>query len=83
MVLRRQIPQPERPDRPGVFACEIAIAPENLEEYRTRIEKNAQRGNARGELVVNEIRPAVPDGLPAPRKRSGNSDCPTAKPCAS
>lgn len=64
MVFVCQIPQPERPDRPGVFACEIAIAPENLEEYRTRIEKNAQRGNARGELVVNEIRPAVPDGLP-------------------
>jgi len=64
MVFVCQIPQPERPERPGVFACEIAIAPENLEEYRSRIEKNAQRGNARGELVVNAIRPAVTDGLP-------------------
>lgn len=64
MVFVCQIPQPERPDRPGVFACEIAIAPENLEEYRTRIEKNAQRGNARGELIVNEIRPAASSGLP-------------------
>ncbi|MBI1324939.1 hypothetical protein GC170_17385 [bacterium] len=64
MVFVCQIPQPEMPERPGVFACEIAIAPEKLEEYRTRIEKNAQRGNSRGELVVNEIHPAVPDGLP-------------------
>jgi hypothetical protein len=46
------------------MACEIAIAPENLEEYRSRIERNAQRGNQRGELIVNEIRASTPDGLP-------------------
>lgn len=64
IVFVSQIPQADRPDRPGVMACEIAIAPESLEEYRSRIERNAQRGNARGELVTNEIRPVVPDGLP-------------------
>ncbi len=64
IVFVSQIPQADRPDRPGVMACEIAIAPESLEEFRSRIEKNAQRGNDRGELVVNAIRPALPDGLP-------------------
>src|SRR4051812_32599074 len=38
------------PERPGVAACELGLAPENLEEYRTRIEGNARRG-APGKLV--------------------------------
>lgn len=64
IVFVSQIPQAKRPDRPGVMACEIAIAPESLEEFRSRIDRNAQRGNDRGELVVNAIREGVPDGLP-------------------
>ena len=34
------IPQDD-PNRPGVAACELALAPESLEEYRTRIDTNA------------------------------------------
>ena len=30
-------------DRPGVAACELGVAPESLEEYRTRIDTNARR----------------------------------------
>ena len=37
------VPQPEFGD-PGVAACELALAPESLDEYRTRIDKNAERG---------------------------------------
>lgn len=43
------------PDRPGVVACELALAPENLDEYRTRIDGNARRGNRPGKLVRNEV----------------------------
>ena len=42
------------PERPGVAACELGLAPENLEEYRTRIDGSAQRG-APGKLVRNEV----------------------------
>ena len=31
------------PERPGVAACELGLAPENLDEYRTRIDRNAKR----------------------------------------
>ena len=30
--------------RPGVAACELGLAPESLDEYRTRIDANANRG---------------------------------------
>ncbi len=43
------------PERPGVVACELALAPENLDEYRTRIDGNARRGNGPGKLVRNEV----------------------------
>ena len=36
------IPQ-EDFDRPGVAACELALAPESLDDYRTRIDTNAKR----------------------------------------
>jgi hypothetical protein len=49
------------PDRPGVVACELALAPESLDEYRTRIDGNARRGNRPGQLVRNEVVKA-PDG---------------------
>ena len=32
------------PDRPGAAACELGLAPEGLDEYRTRIDTNARRG---------------------------------------
>jgi hypothetical protein len=48
------VPQAD-PDRPGVAACELALAPEGLDEYRTRIDTNAKRGEGRGKLVRNEV----------------------------
>jgi len=44
------------PERPGVAACELALAPQSLEEYRTRIEGNAKRAGPAGRtLARNEI----------------------------
>jgi hypothetical protein len=49
------IPQRD-PDRPGVAACELGLAPETLDEYRTRIDGNAKRGNRPGAtLARNEV----------------------------
>jgi hypothetical protein len=49
------IPQND-PERPGVVACELGLAPENLDEYRTRIDGNAKRGGrAGGTLAKNEV----------------------------
>jgi hypothetical protein len=49
------IPQVD-PDRPGVVACELGLAPESLDEYRSRIDGNAQRnGKPGGKLVRNEV----------------------------
>ena len=48
------IPQ-EDPEKPGVAACELGLAPENLDEYRTRIDGNAERGGRPGTLAKNEI----------------------------
>lgn len=46
------------PERPGVVACELGLAPENLDEYRTRIDGNARRGNRPGaKLAKNEVVP--------------------------
>lgn len=59
-----QIPQPKFPDRPGILALELAMAPESLDEYRTRIDSNAKRGNRKGSLVRNEVRPKTAEGLP-------------------
>lgn len=59
-----EIPQEKFPERPGILACELAIAPESLEEYRSRIEGNARRGNRMGELTRNTISPKSVDGLP-------------------
>ena len=41
------IPQHDA-ERPGVAACELGLAPENLDEYRTRIDGNARRGGRPG-----------------------------------
>jgi hypothetical protein len=42
--------------RPGVAACELALAPESLDDYRTRIDKNARNGGRRdGKLATNQI----------------------------
>jgi hypothetical protein len=48
------IPQTD-PERPGVVVCELGLAPENLDEYRTRINGNAKRGGRPGTLVRNEV----------------------------
>ncbi|MDB5351910.1 MAG: hypothetical protein JWN86_3157 [Planctomycetota bacterium] len=48
------IPQTD-PERPGVVACELGLAPESLDEYRTRIDGNAKRGGRPGKLVRNEV----------------------------
>lgn len=49
-----RVPQAD-PDRPGAVACELALAPQSLEEYRTRIDANAARGDRPGTLVRNEV----------------------------
>ena len=44
------------PDRPGVAACELGLAPESLDEYRTRIDGNSKRGGRPGgTLAQNRI----------------------------
>ncbi len=44
------------PDRPGVAACELGLAPASLDEYRTRIETRARRGDRPGAtLIRNEV----------------------------
>jgi hypothetical protein len=49
------IPQADL-DRPGVAACELALAPESLEEYRTRIDTNAKKnGRPNGKLASNRL----------------------------
>ena len=49
------IPQDD-PNRPGVAACELGLAPESLEEYRTRIDSSAkQRGRQNGKLASNRV----------------------------
>jgi hypothetical protein len=48
------IPQAD-PARPGVVACELGLAPETLDEYRTRIDANAAQGRPGGKLVRNEV----------------------------
>ncbi len=57
------------PERPGVVACELGLAPESLDAYRTRIDGNARRAGARGgTLVRNEVvTVAAPEGGPAQR----------------
>jgi hypothetical protein len=54
-VFVAMVPQPQF-GSPGVAACELAMAPESLEDYRTRIEKNAERGGRpNGKLATNRI----------------------------
>jgi hypothetical protein len=49
------IPQ-ENFDRPGVAACELGLAPESLEDYRTRIDTNAKRnGRPGGKMASNRV----------------------------
>jgi hypothetical protein len=43
-------------DRPGVAACELSLAPESLEDYRTRIDSTARRnGRPGGKLASNQV----------------------------
>jgi hypothetical protein len=49
------IPQQDL-DRPGVAACELGLAPEGLDDYRTRIDANAKKnGRKGGKLASNRI----------------------------
>lgn len=49
------VPQGD-PDRPGIVACELGLAPESLEEYRTRIDASAkQRARQNGKLASNRV----------------------------
>ncbi|RUL88109.1 hypothetical protein [Tautonia sociabilis] len=54
LIFVAKIPQRD-PDRPGAVGCELGLAPESLDEYRTRIAANAERGRIPGELVRNEL----------------------------
>jgi hypothetical protein len=43
-------------DRPGVAACELALAPESLDDYRTRIDSSAKNnGRKSGKLASNRV----------------------------
>ncbi len=43
-------------DRPGVAACELALAPESLDDYRTRIDQRAKNtGRPSGKLASNRV----------------------------
>ena len=43
-------------ERPGVAACELALAPESLDEYRTRIDTSAKKnGRQSGKLASNQV----------------------------
>jgi hypothetical protein len=49
------IPQAEF-DRPGIAACELALAPQSLEDYRTRIDTGAKKnGRPSGKLASNKL----------------------------
>ncbi len=64
------VPQPDFGE-PGVVACELALAPESLDDYRTRIDKNAKRD---GRPERASWRPTGSSRMPrgdAPRDRLG------------
>jgi hypothetical protein len=43
-------------ERPGIAACELALAPQSLEEYHTRIDTNAHKnGRPSGKLASNKL----------------------------
>jgi hypothetical protein len=50
------------PERPGVVACELGLAPENLDEYRTRIDGNAKRGGRPGRTLTRNAVAKGPKG---------------------
>ncbi len=44
------------PGRPGIAACELGLAPESLEDYRTRIDSSSrQHGRPSGKLASNRL----------------------------
>jgi hypothetical protein len=43
-------------ERPGIAACELALAPEALDDYRTRIDTSAKKnGRKSGKLASNQL----------------------------
>lgn len=54
-VFVAMVPQPEF-GSPGVAACELAMAPASLDDYRTRIDRTAERGGRPdAKLATNRI----------------------------
>jgi hypothetical protein len=44
-------------ERPGIAACELALAPETLDDYRTRIDTSAKKnGRKSGKLASNQVK---------------------------
>jgi hypothetical protein len=60
-VFVAMVPQPEF-GAPGVAACELALAPESLEDYRTRIDKTAERGGRPNAKLATNRRIKDPRG---------------------
>ena len=59
------------PERPGIAACELGLAHESLEDYRTRIDSNArQHGRPSGKLASNRV---INERGESGWRRSGNS----------
>ena len=63
LIFVARVPQQD-PGRPAAVGCELGLAPESLDEYRTRIDGNAERGRIPGDLVRNELVEAE-DGRPS------------------
>lgn len=53
LVFRATVPQAD-PTQPGTLWCDLAIAPESLEDWRTRIDAQAKNGRLDG-LTRNEL----------------------------
>ena len=50
------------PVRPGVVACELGLAPEALDDYRTRLDANAARDRRPGGNLVRNVVVKAKDG---------------------
>ena len=58
LVFVAKVPQ-ENPGRPGAVACELAVAPESLDDYRTRIAARPDLGLVLLELQDQDGRPRL------------------------
>jgi hypothetical protein len=53
-ILIARLASPD-PSRPALLACELGLAPESLDAWRTRIDRTAQLGRRPATLVRNEV----------------------------